>query len=278
MMVAGHAEGARSPDELPSALVSRSELAARLGGRQPAMFLDYDGTLTPIVSQPEDALLSDEMRSVLRELAGLCRVAVVSGRDRADVEPLVALDELVYAGSHGFDIKGPAGLRMEHEGGRQCLPDLDLAERQLKARIDSVPGARVERKRFAIATHYRNVADEDVPRVEAGVREVLSGQDRLRLSGGKKVFELRPDIEWDKGRAVLWLLEALALDGDDVLPFYLGDDVTDEDAFHALAGRGVGVLVGKPAYRTSADFGLSDTAEVRLFLQELVDLLKDGQR
>jgi alpha,alpha-trehalase len=277
-MVAGHALGARLPDELPSALVSRPELAARLAGRRPAMFLDYDGTLTPIVSQPEDALLSDEMRDVLRELAGLCRVAVVSGRDRADVEPLVALDELVYAGSHGFDIKGPGGLRMEHEGGHDCLPDLDLAEQELNARIDSVRGARVERKRFAIATHYRNVADEDVPRVEAGVREVLSVHDRLRLSGGKKVFELRPDIEWDKGRAVLWLLEALALDGDDVLPFYLGDDVTDEDAFHALAGRGVGVLVGDPAYRTNADFKLADTSEVRLFLQELVNLLKDGQR
>ncbi len=274
-MAEGHAEGARLASELPSALDAWEEIAGHLEGKRPAMFLDYDGTLTPIVSQPEDAILSEEMRDVLRELAGLCTVAIVSGRDRTDVEPMVRLDGLVFAGSHGFDIKGPDGLRMEHEGGRDCLPDLEQAERELKARIDPISGARVERKRFAIANHYRNVADEDAPRVEQAVREVLGMHQRLRISGGKKVFELRPDIDWDKGRAVLWLLEALQLDGDDVVPFYMGDDVTDEDAFREMADRGVGVLVGTPSYRTNATYGLQNTAEVQQFLQGLISLLRD---
>lgn len=273
-MTEGHPEGARRASELPSALESREEIAARLAAKRPGVFLDYDGTLTPIVSQPEYAILADSMRDVLRKLADLCIVAIVSGRDRADVEPLVGLDGLVYAGSHGFDIKGPDGLRMEHAGGRECLSDLDSAERELRPRIEPIAGARVERKRFAIANHYRNVADADVPKVEAAVREVVGMHGRLRMSGGKKVFELRPDIEWDKGRAVLWLLEALGLDGGDVVPFYLGDDVTDEDAFRVLAERGVGVLVGTPSYPTHASYGLRDTGEVEKFLTRLVNLLR----
>jgi trehalose-phosphatase len=264
----------RRADELPSALESWREIAARLESRRPALFLDYDGTLTPIVSQPEQALLPGRMRDVLRELVPLSTVAVVSGRDLADVTLSVGLDGLIYAGCHGFDIEGPGGLRMEHEGGRACLAALDEAERELEERLGPLPGARVERKRFAIASHYRNVAEADVPLLEAAVREVAARHRRLRLSRGRKVLELRPDVEWDKGRAVLWLLEALGLDGEDVLPFYLGDDVTDEDAFRALAGRGIGVLVGRPPRRTSAAYGLNDVGEVLGFLEQLVGLLK----
>ncbi len=274
-MIEGHREGTRRAGELPSALESGDAIVAHLEGKRPALFLDYDGTLTPIVSQPEDALLSDDMRRVLRELAGLCVVAIISGRDRADVEPLVALDGLVFAGSHGFDIRGPEGLRLEHEGGRACLPALEQAESELRPALEAIGGARVERKRFAIANHYRNVAESDVPRVERVVREVAAGQPTLRISHGKKVLELRPDIDWDKGRAVLWLLEALGLDGSDTLPFYLGDDVTDEDAFLALADLGIGVLVGRPSYLTHATYSLRDTEEVRQFLERMVRTLKD---
>ncbi len=94
-------------------------IAPLLRGRRPAVFLDYDGTLTPIVARPELAVLSDDMRAAVRRLARSCPVAIVSGRDRADVERLVGIGELVYAGSHGFDIAGPGGLRIEHETGRR---------------------------------------------------------------------------------------------------------------------------------------------------------------
>ncbi len=276
-MIEGHREGTRRASELPSALESGEAIEADLAGRRPALFLDYDGTLTPIVSQPEDALLADGMRRVLRELAGLCTVAIVSGRDRADVEPLVALEGLVYAGSHGFDIQGPTGLRMEHEGGRACLPALERAETELRSVLEAIKGARVERKRFAIANHYRNVAQTDVPKVERVVRDVAARHPTLRISHGKKVFELRPDIDWDKGRAVLWLLQTLDLEDSRTLPFYLGDDVTDEDAFLALSDCGVGVLVGSPSYLTHATYSLRDTDEVRQFLERMVRTLKDGR-
>lgn len=268
----------RPARELPSALTAKVEIATRLGGKRLALFLDYDGTLTPIVSQPEYALLADDMRAVLKRLASLCTVAIMSGRDRGDVEGLVGLPELIYAGSHGFDIAGPRGLRLEYAGGVECLPHLDAAEAELEPFVASVPGARVERKRFAIAVHYRNVAEAKVSSVEAGVREILARHEGLRMSGGKKVFELRPDIDWDKGRAVIWLLEALGLDTEGVIPMYVGDDVTDEDAFRALHGRGLGVVVGEPPYPTRATYSLRDTDEVQRFLGELVNLLAAEQR
>jgi trehalose 6-phosphate phosphatase len=99
--------------------------------------------------------------------------------------------------------------------------------------------------------------------------------EELRITPGKMVYEIQPKIEWDKGRAMLYLLETLDLDRDDVVPLYLGDDVTDEDAFETLAERGVGIFVGSPddpevaGRTTSADYILLSTEEVRQFLDTL---------
>ena len=251
-----------------NALEAREEIQQRLEGMQPALFLDYDGTLTPIAARPELAVLPEETRALLRELAQVYPVAIVSGRDLADVRTMVGLDDLVYAGSHGFDIEGPGGLRLQNEQAEFALPDLDTAETALKERINDIPGAWVERKQFAIAVHYRQAAEEDAPKVEALAKEVQSKHRALRLKGGKKIWELQPDIEWDKGRAVLWLLEHLGLDRPDIVPIYLGDDVTDEDAFRALADRGLGIGVGVEE-DTAAHFTLRDVDEVAPFLGQL---------
>ncbi|MEW6299633.1 MAG: trehalose-phosphatase [Thermodesulfobacteriota bacterium] len=261
-----------------SALENMDKIAARLKRHQLALFLDYDGTLTPIVRRPEDATLSEQMRSVLRQLAGRCTVAIVSGRDRQDAEGMVRVEGLVYAGSHGFDIRGPHGLVMQHEGAEQRLPELDAAERQLRARTAAIAGARVERKRFAIAVHYREVADDDdVQQVEGVVDEVCRAHRGLRKKGGKKVFELQPDVEWDKGRAVLWLVQSLGLDKPGVAVVYIGDDVTDEDAFRALRQRdaGIGIRVAAPDSSTEAAYYLRDCEDVREFLQLLLALLRE---
>ena len=93
--------------------------------------------------------------------------------------------------------------------------------------------------------HYRLVDDSDVPKVASIVDEVLATHSNLRMLPGKKVFDLQPDIDWNKGKAILWLLDALDLDRDDVMPIYIGDDLTDEDAFQALRGRGLGPDLGQ---------------------------------
>ncbi|MGQ7241927.1 trehalose-phosphatase [Salinicola sp. V024] len=255
----------------PDALAGFPAIARQLTQRRPAIFLDYDGTLTPIVARPELALLDDAMRGVLRRLARHWTVGIISGRDRAGVARLVGLETLIYAGSHGLDIAGPGGLRMEYPAALEYLPALDQAELQLRHRLETVEGALVERKRFAIAVHYRLVAPDQHSTVRDQVAAVAeAAAPRLRQTGGKRVFELRPDVSWDKGRALLWLLEALDLSGSDVLPFYLGDDETDEDAFTALQGiEGVGVRVAAVAGPTAARYRLDDVAAVTHFLERL---------
>src|SRR5947209_18238321 len=169
---------------LLSALEHVHEIAG--GSGQVAVFLDYDGTLTPIVSQPENAWLSDSMRQTLRELAARAPVAILSGRDLDDVRRRVNLDGIVYAGSHGFDIAGPRGLRKQVA--TEFLPNLDIAEKELHEALDGIPGARVERKHFSIAVHYLNVSENAVLKVERALGEVTAGmRERLRIDG-KNVY------------------------------------------------------------------------------------------
>jgi trehalose-phosphatase len=250
---------------IPSALEHVQKIA-RSGDRL-AVFLDYDGTLTPIVSHPEDAWLSDSMRETLRSLAARVPVAILSGRDLDDVRGRVLVDGIVYAGSHGFDIAGAGGLRREL--GAAYLPVLAAAERELREALDDIPGAQLERKHFSVAAHYRNVNENDASRVALAVEAVAARHHELRKIDGKKVYELLPDIDWDKGKAALWLLEALELERGNALPIFIGDDRTDEDAFRALEKRGVAILVSDQPQATAAAYWLNDPEEVERFLREL---------
>jgi trehalose 6-phosphate phosphatase len=254
---------------IPSALEHVQKIA-RSGDRL-AVFLDYDGTLTPIVSHPEDAWLSDSMRLTLRSLAARVPVAILSGRDLDDVRGRVLVDGIVYAGSHGFDIAGAGGLRREL--GTAYLSVLDAAETELREALDEIPGSQLERKHFSVAAHYRNVNENDAFRVALAVDAVAARHRELRRMDGKEVYELLPDIDWDKGKAVLWLLETLDLVRGKVLPIYIGDDRTDEDAFRALEKRGVGILVSEQPHVTAASYWLKNPEEVDRFLQKITDRL-----
>ncbi|MDE3156139.1 MAG: trehalose-phosphatase [Acidobacteriota bacterium] len=258
---------------MPLALEGQEALFERLAGRRPAVFLDYDGTLTGIVDRPEDAHLSSPMRQTIAALASRCPVAVISGRDRRDVAARVGLPELIYAGSHGFDIAGPHGTEIQYEAGGGFTATIERAARELRYRLLGIDGVIVESKRYSVAVHYRLVAPGDRPQLVQVVEEVLAAHPDLRQTDGKMVFELRPALDWDKGRALEWLLRALGLDGPDVVPIYLGDDSTDEDAFRALAGRGIGILVADAPRATLAACRLRDPAEVEQWLQALVGRL-----
>ncbi len=266
----------RNIGDLPHAIIHVDALAERLAGRKPAVFLDYDGTLTPIVDRPEDAVISESMRRAVQALAERCPVCVVSGRDRPVVQELMGLDNLIVAGSHGFDIWSPTGGAIEKEMGGEFAGLLEEVKRRLHQAMDPIPGALVEPKRSSVAAHFRLVADEERPKIKAVVDRILADHaDALKVTPGKMVFELQPKIDWDKGKAVLYLIEALGLDRDDIMPMYLGDDVTDEDAFRALAGRGIGVFVGRAddpevaGRSTRADFILNTMDEVEQFLDTL---------
>jgi trehalose-phosphatase len=194
----------------------------------------------------------------------------------------VGLDEIYYAGSHGLRLAGPDGWSSEHEEARRFLPAIDDAERRLAKRLAALDGVQVERKRFAVAVHFRRAApgaERELRSVAEAVREELDG---LRFGEGRKVLELRPDIDWDKGAAVERLLQELGLARSRVFPIYIGDDVTDEDAFEVVGAwgdrRGNGGAGSEPGLaiavrgrrgRTRAALALEDTDAVRRFLREL---------
>ncbi|HEX2299012.1 MAG TPA: trehalose-phosphatase, partial [Pseudonocardiaceae bacterium] len=222
----------RSIAVLPHALRDGAQFTQRLAGRRPAVFLDYDGTLTPIVDRPEDAVMSGQMRMAVRGLAQRCPVCVVSGRDRRVVQQLMGIDNLVVAGSHGFDIWAPDTGTVLHDASPGSAELLAAVTERLGAEVRNLPGALVEPKTASVAVHYRLVAEPDRSRVKAAVDGVLAAfPGQLKITPGKRVYEVQPKIDWDKGKAVLHLLHALDLDGEDVAAVYLGDDITDEDAF-----------------------------------------------
>jgi trehalose-phosphatase len=141
----------------------------------------------------------------------------------------------------------------------------------LRRDLAGIEGLLIEPKRFAVSIHFRLVDERAIPQIERAVDDAAAALPGLRKAHGKKLFELRPDIDWDKGRALLWLLDALGLDRPDVVPLYIGDDLTDEDAFAAVAGRGVGILVTEEPRDTAAEYSLRDTGEVRELLERLAD-------
>ena len=240
-------------------------------GHQLVLFLDYDGTLTEIVEDPDKAFLSEETRNVIRRLASICTIAVLSGRDVEDVRRLVNVQGIVYAGSHGFDIVDASGTRQNNPRWLSFLPSLDKAEKKLRETMKGIPGVIIDRKLYAIAVHYRKVEDSMVAKVRERFDKVSSSITRLRKSEGKKVFELLPDVEWNKGAALLSLLKMLGFEGQDVTPIFIGDDLTDETAFKAIRENGIGILVGeedKPD--TFARYSLHNPIEVRSFLQDLI--------
>jgi trehalose-phosphatase len=198
-------------------------------------------------------------------------VAILSGRDLEDVRGRVLVDGIVYAGSHGFDIAGAGGLRRQL--GDAYLPVLDAAENELREALDDIAGAQLERKHFSVAAHYRNVNENDADKVALAVHAVAAKHRELRKISGKKVYELLPDIDWNKGKAVLWLLETLEVERGKALPIYIGDDRTDEDAFRALAKRGVGILVSEHPQATAANYCLNNPEEVERFLQKITHRL-----
>ena len=259
---------------LPNALESYDQIAGLLSTRHPAVFLDYDGTLSAIVSDPGAATLVDGAVDALENLAARCPVAVVSGRDLADVQRRVGLPAIWYAGSHGFELTGPGGRHHQNDAAAAARPALERAATDLADQMAQIPGIHLEHKRFALAVHYRNAAPERVRAVVAATHQV--GQRYgLRVTTGRKVIELRPDVDWDKGSTLRWILDRSA-QPTPVLPLYVGDDLTDEDAFDALRSDGIGIVVRHSEdgdRRTAARFALDSPEDVPEFLERLAERL-----
>ena len=264
--------GDRRMSELPDGLQALDATAER----QPAVFYDFDGTLSEIVEDPDAARLSDGAADALTALSAQCPVAILSGRDLADVRQRIGLPGIWYAGSHGFELTGPDGEHHQNEEAAESVPVLAEAAAELADHLDHIPGVVVEHKRFGVAVHYRNAARDRVGEVAAAVRSAAQ-RTALRVTTGREVIELRPNVDWDKGKTLRWVLDYIAdkteqRDPSPLLPIYLGDDITDEDAFDAVQDDGLAILVrhsddGDRA--TAAGYALDDPDRVRDFTERL---------
>ncbi|KAF8103544.1 hypothetical protein N665_0188s0475 [Sinapis alba] len=273
----------------PSALNMFDEIVNVANGKQIVMFLDYDGTLSPIVADPDKAYITHEMREVVKNVALNFPTAIVTGRSIDKVRSFVKLNEIYYAGSHGMDIEGPtneyaygdeSNQGVLFQPAREFVPMIEKVFKILEEKTKWIPGAMVENNKFCLSVHFRRVDEKRWTGLAEQVKSVLIDYPQLKLTQGRKVLEIRPTIKWDKGQALIFLLKSLGFEkSEDVVPVYIGDDVTDEDAFKVLRerGHGFGILVSKVPKETNASYSLEDPSQVNEFLKRLVEWKRKGK-
>ncbi|MFA5094140.1 MAG: trehalose-phosphatase, partial [Candidatus Omnitrophota bacterium] len=206
------------------------------------------------------------------------RLAVISGRSLKDIKKMIGLEGIVYSGNHGLEIDGPK-LKFESvvpSGFKKLIKDIKSA---LRIRLAGIDGLILEDKGHTLSVHYRMADSRQMPLVKSVFREItachLAG-GKIKIKTGKMMLEVRPPIEWDKGRSVMWLLarQKFISPEEPMMPVYIGDDVTDEDAFSALGNRGLTVFVGKSG-KSGARYYLKDHNDVTKFLALVRDLKRD---
>lgn len=233
----------------PNALSSWPSLQRDLKGRELAIFLDYDGTLSPIVDVPSEAKISADMRAAVERISMLYPTAIITGRNIKAITNFVKLDTVYYAGSHGFDIRFPGGRDIMAQVGGELLPLLKDAAKAFAEKFKSVKGALVEDNTYSVSVHYRLVDPSLHGRMRDEVKDYLAKSGgKLRMGNGKMVFELKPNIDWHKGKAVMSLLARLQKGGG---PVGVSNRVKsnkkgeeDEDQASVCTERGGGDAIG----------------------------------
>jgi trehalose-phosphatase len=241
------------------------------GGRL-LLLTDYDGTLTPLVQNPDEAWLPQAVRDDLQALARTpgVHLGVVSGRDLADLRERVTVPEAVYAGSYGLEIDGP-GMSFRHPEALAQEETLLAISVDLSLRARTVPGMYVELKRFGVAVHYRHVPPDQVGRVDMEIaRAIRPDEGRLRIFHGTKVIEIQPRVAWTKGDCALWISDVIQRTfGNQLMVSYMGDDWTDEPAFEALAGYSITIRVGSEVPSSTAAYRLPDVVDAQRLVRAL---------
>jgi trehalose-phosphatase len=239
------------------------------------LLLDYDGTLTPIVSRPELAVCPPQVKSLLEKLRDSPRsqVAIISGRALEDLKEKVGVSGITYVGNHGLEMENPAGVHRKKLS-PQRQEELGRIRKDLEARLNSIPGISFEDKGPILTVHHRNAPRGSGGLVLTAVEEALAGYpNRWQISTGKKIFEIHPQIEFDKGKTVRELLHRSS--GTRPFPVYLGDDRSDEEAFLAIQGQGIPIFVGPEPASSAAPFFLRDPSEVLDFLRRCEETLRN---
>jgi trehalose 6-phosphate phosphatase len=248
------------------------------------LFLDYDGTLTPIVARPEMAVLSSQARKILKQIGchSLFKLAIISGRSLSEVKTLLGLENIAYAGNHGLEIECPPHYCQErspetttfiHPIATEFQPRLERLEQRLRKRLADIDGIVMQNKGLTLSVHYRLAEETTVKIIKQLFFEAIEcadAKDKLQVTEGKKVLEVRPPIDWNKGKAIEWLLEIYGTPGS--LPIFAGDDVTDEDGFEVLHRvGGISIFVGEDNASSAADYYLGSPKQLYHWLGKLLE-------
>ncbi len=236
------------------------------------LFLDFDGTLSPIVAEPEKARPLEGIKEIVQRCSELSPVCIITGRDTEVIKKLLPLTDIYYAACHGFEITGPKGYHYELPEALALIPAFDRAQHLLTLRLSGMEGLIIERKKFGLAFHYRKMgSDSVIATLKKEIQEYCLNHPEFRFQLGEKVIEIQPHLNWDKGKALLKLYQVLNLKMKDTPPLYLGDGNTDEDAFREMRECGIPVLASIEVRPTLARYHLKGPEEAKKFLETIYE-------
>ena len=236
-------------------------------------FLDFDGTLTPIRRDPQKVRLGRRMQYTLKNLAAKrnISVAVVSGRALKDIKRIIGLKDIIYVGNHGLEAAGP-NVEFILPSAVKTKRVIKAIGQELRKKLRRFKGVITEDKTLSLSVHYRMANKKSIGEITELfelITKPYRKKRKVRVTEGKKVWEIRPPVAWDKGRAVkklLWKEEQRLK--KKIIPFCLGDDKTDEDVFRLFKTRGYTIKVtNKPYEESAANYYLGSIDDVRGFLK-----------
>lgn len=236
------------------------------------LFLDYDGTLSPLIKDPNKAHMPATIKNRLRELSRKknIKLAVISGRALSDVRKRVGLKGIAYAGNHGFEVFIAGKNYFTRPLPKGSLSVLRKVKRLLRRGLAGVEGIVFEDKGPFFAIHYRKADTSQISLVKAVFAEVtrpLIKQKKIIATRGKKFLEARPNINCTKADAFRLFEKKFKKTKSDITVF-AGDDITDEDIFRVMRSPDIGVRIGRKKTSHAAYF-LKNIREVSKLLKVL---------
>lgn len=242
------------------------------------LLLDYDGTLTPIVEMPEEAVLSSSMKELLKALSQREKidVCIMSGRRLGDIKNLVGIPNVIYVGNHGLEVS-EREYKVPGVQAGELRPLIKKICNECSNLLADMEGVLIENKGLTASIHYRRVRENRVDLLKKIVEGVvIPYSPKIRLTKGEKVLEIRPNIQWDKGKMADLIVGRISEEypAENLLPVYIGDDATDEDAFEALEEKGITILVSDVAKETKAKFRLESIEETEKLLRTVNSIFK----
>lgn len=244
------------------------------------LLIDYDGTLTPIVGRPELAKLSLQVKECLQNLIEnpSLTLGVISGRALEDLRKRVNIKGIIYAGNHGLEIEGP-DITYVNPVAKKTQPVICSLCQDISRELADIRGAIIEDKGLTLSLHYRLVDEaqlEELNRIFCNIIKPRATSGKIKVSEGKRVYEVKPAVDWDKGKAIAFIAQNLKWKREPLMVFF-GDDVTDYDGFRTVDDNGgISIYVGGEDTEPVAQYFLDSPEEVYQFLRILSETFKSG--